>query len=550
MGRPVANTRAYVLDAELGPQPVGVVGELYLAGDGLARGYAGRPDSTAERWLPDPFGAPGSRMYRVMDRVRWRADGVLEYFGRTDFQVKVRGFRIELGEVEAVLGRHAGVREAVAVVREDVPGDRRIVAYVTGEDASPAELRAHAAAHLPEYMVPSAVVVLDALPLTPNGKTDRRALPAPGSAAGGEGEPLAPRDELELALVRIWEEVLGVAPVGVRDDFFALGGHSLLAVRLMAQVERATGVRLPLALLFTASTVEGLATELRRGQVPGERSPLVPIRPGGSRTPLFLVHPVGGNVLAYAALARHLGPEQPVYALRSRGLADGEEPAGTVEEMAADYLRALREVQPAGPYRIGGWSMGGVVAFEMARQLEAAGEPVATLALIDAHLPALHGRDAPVDERVRVRTFAADLGLPPGALELPAEEGGGSYLHRVLESAHAAGLLPADVDAGRLERLYTVFGNNLAALHAYPAKPYGGAVLLLRAAERDPAEPESAGWERIARGGVELHVVPGSHFTMVREPHAAALAGLLDPHRGGRDPLAADHSDTEETGCR
>jgi amino acid adenylation domain-containing protein len=537
VGCPVANTRAYVLDGELQPVPVGVVGELYLSGDGLARGYAGRPDATAERWLPCPFGTPGSRMYRVMDRVRWLATGELEYFGRTDFQVKVRGFRIELGEIEAALRGHTAVREAVAVVREDAPGDRRIVAYVTGEGVSAAELRAHAAARLPEYMVPSAVVVLDRLPLTPNGKTDRGALPAPDRAADA-GAPLAPRDELERTLASIWEEVLGVSPVGVRDDFFALGGHSLLAVRLMAQVERATGVRLPLAVLFAASTVEALAAELRRGRAAGERSPLVRIRPEGERTPLFLVHPVGGDVLAYAALARHLDPDQPVYGLRSRGLADGEEPAATVEEMAADYLRALREAQPAGPYRLGGWSMGGVVAFEMARQLESAGEAVETLALIDSYLPALHGRAAPVDERVRVRTFAADLGLPPEALELAGEEDGGSHLHRVLESARAAGLLPADVDAGRLERLYAVFGANLAALYAYPAKPYGGTVLLLRAAEHDAAETESAGWERIARGGVELHAVPGSHFTLVREPQAAALAAVLGRRLDGLDPVA------------
>ncbi|HEX8272558.1 MAG TPA: amino acid adenylation domain-containing protein [Longimicrobiaceae bacterium] len=551
VGRPVANTRAYVLDGELQPVPVGVVGELYLAGDGLARGYAGRPDATAERWLPCPFGTPGARMYRVMDRVRWRTDGTLEYFGRTDFQVKVRGFRIELGEIEAALRGHPAVREAVAVVREDAPGDRRIVAYVTGDDLAAAELRVHAAARLPEYMVPSAIVLLDRLPLTPNGKTDRGALPAPDRAAdGAAGGHVAPRDELERALASIWEEVLGVSPVGVKDDFFALGGHSLLAVRLMAQVERATGVRLPLAVLFTASTVEALAAELRGGRAAGERSPLVPIRPEGKRTPLFLVHPVGGDVLAYAALARHLDPDQPVYGLRSRGLVDGEEPAATVEEMAADYLRAMREVQPAGPYRLGGWSMGGVVAFEMARQLEAAGEAVESLALIDSYLPALHGRAAPVDERVRVRTFAADLGLPPEALELVGEEDGGSHLHRVQEGARAAGLLPADVDAGRLERLYAVFGANLAALYAYPTKPYGGAVLLLRAAEHDPADAESAGWERVARGGVEIHAVPGSHFTLVREPHAAALAAVLEQQSDGRAPRAADHSNTEETGCR
>jgi thioesterase domain-containing protein len=194
--------------------------------------------------------------------------------------------------------------------------------------------------------------------------------------------------------------------------------------------------------------------------------------------------------------------------------------------------------------------MGGVVAFEMARQLEAAGEAVATLALIDSHLPALHGGAVPDDERVRVGIFAADLGLPPGQLELPEDDGGGSYLRRVLGSAHAAGVLPADVDAGRMEQLYAVFRSNLAALHAYPARHYGGAVLLLRAAERDPSATDTLGWERIAAGGVELRVVPGSHFTLVREPHAAALAAVLDGRPPARGPLADDHSTTEETGCR
>ncbi|HEU0076741.1 MAG TPA: alpha/beta fold hydrolase, partial [Longimicrobiaceae bacterium] len=540
VGRPVANTQAYVLDRHLQPVPVGVVGELYLAGDKLARGYAARPDLTAERFLPSPFGEPGSRMYRVMDRIRWRPDGELEYFGRTDFQVKVRGFRIELGEIEAVLARHPAVRETVAVVREDTPGDRRIVAYVTpalGVQPDAAELRAHVGAHLPEYMVPAAVVVLASFPLSPNGKTDRRALPAPEWAEGaGTDAYLAPRDTLELALARIWEEVLGVERVGVRDNFFALGGHSLLAVRLMARVEQATGARLPLAALFTASTVEQLARELRRGGAGDDASPLVPIRPEGHRTPLFLVHPVGGDVLAYAALARHLDPGQPVYGLRSRGLAAGGEPARTVEEMARDYLAAVREARPAGPYRLGGWSMGGVVAFEMARQLEAAGERVERLVLVDAHVPALHGRPLPDDEGVLVRVFAQDMGLPPERLELPDGDGGGdgrAYLRRVLEGARAAGLVPPELDAERIEHLYAVFRANLAALYDYRPAAWAGAATLLRAAEHDPAETESAGWERLAEGGVEVRAVPGSHFTMVREPHAEALAREVERALGG-----------------
>ncbi|MEW5926225.1 MAG: amino acid adenylation domain-containing protein [Gemmatimonadota bacterium] len=549
IGRPVGDRRVHLLDAGGEPVPVGVPGELHVGGPAVGRGYRDRPELTAAKFVPDPFSPePGARLYRTGDLARWRPDGTLEFVGRADFQVKIRGFRVEPGEVEATLAGHPDVREAAVVAREDAGGERRLVAYAVPEaGAEPAAegLRAWLGERLPEYMVPAALVVLERLPLTSRGKTDRRALPAPEWGAA-ERAYVAPRTPAEEALAGIWAEVLGVDRVGVADDFFALGGHSLLAVRLLARVERATGVRLPLAVLFAAPTVEALAAELRRGRPEGEGSPLVPIRPEGEGTPLFLVHPVGGNVLAYAALARHLDPRRPVYALRSRGLAEGEAPAGSLDEMAADYLRALREVQPAGPYRLGGWSMGGVVAWEMARRLEAAGERVETLALVDSHLPALLGGPRPDDERTRVRIFAADLGLPPGELDPAGEDdgAGGSHLRRVLERAHAAGVLPADVDAGRMERLYAVFRGNLEALHAYPARPYGGAVLLLRAAERDPSAADTLGWERVAAGGVELRTVPGSHFTLVREPHAAALAAALE----GR--TADEHSPTEETGCR
>ncbi|HEV2735999.1 MAG TPA: amino acid adenylation domain-containing protein, partial [Longimicrobiaceae bacterium] len=254
VGRPVAGTRARVLDAGLEPVPTGVVGELYLAGDGLARGYAGRPELTAERFLPDPFGPAGSRMYRVMDRVRWRADGELEYFGRTDFQVKVRGFRIELGEIEAALRALPGVGETVAVVREDQPGERRIVAYVVpaegAEAPSAARLRAALRERVPEYMVPSAFVELEALPLTPNGKTDRRALPAPDPSGGAEGDAYAaPRTPTEALLAGIWAETLGVERVGTGDGFFELGGHSLLAARVASRLRAALGIELPLRAL-------------------------------------------------------------------------------------------------------------------------------------------------------------------------------------------------------------------------------------------------------------------------------------------------------------
>ncbi|HEU0079728.1 MAG TPA: non-ribosomal peptide synthetase, partial [Longimicrobiaceae bacterium] len=262
VGRPVDGTRAYVLDAELEPMPEGAVGELFLAGDGLARGYASRPDLTAERFLPDPFGAAGSRMYRVTDRVRWRADGTLEYFGRVDFQVKVRGFRIELGEIEAALRAHPEVRDAVAVAREDAPGERRLVAYLLpGEDAdvpSPHALRAWLRERLPEYMVPSAFVALEAFPLTASGKTDRLALPAPGGAAP-EQEYVAPAGELEERVAALFAEVLGAERVGAHDDFFDLGGHSLLATRVAARLQRDLGMEVPVRVVFESPTVAGVA---------------------------------------------------------------------------------------------------------------------------------------------------------------------------------------------------------------------------------------------------------------------------------------------------
>jgi amino acid adenylation domain-containing protein len=265
VGRPAANTRALVLDAELEPVPACVAGELYLAGDGLARGYAGRPDLTAERFLPDPHGPPGSRMYRVMDRVRWTADGELEYLGRSDFQVKVRGFRIEPGEIEAALRSHPAVADAVAVVREDVPGERRIVAYLAAPEgtAAPgtAELRARLRERLPEYMLPAAFVALDALPLTPNGKLDRRALPAPGGPAAGR-EYVAPRTPAEELLAGVFGEVLHAERVGVHDDFFDLGGHSLLATRVVSRVREVFGVELPLRAMFELPTVAALAPEV------------------------------------------------------------------------------------------------------------------------------------------------------------------------------------------------------------------------------------------------------------------------------------------------
>ncbi|HEX8690813.1 MAG TPA: amino acid adenylation domain-containing protein, partial [Longimicrobium sp.] len=546
IGRPVANTRAYVLDASLRPAPVGVAGELYVGGDGLARGYLGRPALTAERFVPDPFAVePGARLYRTGDRARWRADGEIEFMGRLDFQVKVRGHRIEPGEIEAALLRHPEVREAVVVARGDGE-EKRLVAYVVpapGAAPGAVELRGHLSARLPAYMVPAAFVALPALPLTTSGKVDRGALPEPGDGAAARRAYVPPRDALELELVRAWEEILGVEPVGVHDEFFALGGHSLLAIRLLARVEARTGHRIPVDAVFTAGTPEGFA-RLLRGQVGGDPSPLVAIRPSGARRPLFLVHAAGGSVLAYAELARRLGPDQPVYGLRARGLADGERPHAAIPDMAADYLQALRAVQPRGPYQVAGWSMGAVVALEMARQLEDAGEEVSLLAVIDPALPGPDG--APGDEPALLRQFARDLGVPAEDLDaVPAEAweaGSERSLGSLLERARALHLVPPDLHLDRLERMFGVFRANVEALGSHVPAPFGGEITVLLAGTGDVARASarSAAWERLAGRGAVVRSVPGDHFTLLREPHveevARELARRLDadpPPQGG-----------------
>ncbi|WP_164018189.1 non-ribosomal peptide synthetase [Pyxidicoccus trucidator] len=508
IGRPIANTRLYVLDEHLLPVPVGVPGELFIAGEGVVRGYLDRPELTSERFMLDPFHAgSGARMYRTGDRVRRRANGTLDFLGRIDFQVKVRGFRIELGEVESALRAHPGVADTVVVVREDAPGDKRLVAYLvpTGTEAAAdaTALRTFLKERLPEYMVPSAFVVLEALPLTPNGKVNRRALPAPRQEGSGVAH-VAPRDSLELAVARLFEEVLGARSVGIHDDFFTLGGHSLLAVRLMGLLRERTGRTLPLAALFQASTVEQLAALARREPAPW--IPLVPIQPGGDLPPFFLVHPVGGGVLGFAELARQLGPRQPLYGLEAQGLDGAEPPLESILEMAYFYIEALRTVQPHGPYRLGGWSLGAVIAFEMARVLRLRGEEVDVVALIEPS-PTSYAKGEPLP----------DASALAGLFDA--------------EPAQAVGLSPEQRAA--LERVFTA---NLGALHAHTLKPQAGTVTLLLGADTQGLDEHgpARGWDTLAEH-VDVLTMPGDHHSLLSAPYverlATALAALLERAR-------------------
>ncbi|HEX8559851.1 MAG TPA: amino acid adenylation domain-containing protein, partial [Pyrinomonadaceae bacterium] len=524
IGRPISNTRCYLLDERLNLVPAGAAGELHIGGAGLARGYLNRPALTAERFVPDPFSLePGARLYRTGDYARYLPDGNLVFLGRRDAQLKIHGFRIEPGEIEAALEEHAAVSAAAVLAREDRPGEKRLVAYVLakpGAALTGEELRAFSRQRLPEHMTPSAFVLLDEAPLTLNGKLDRAALPAPPQPrADGPGARVAPRDLLESQLAGIWEELLNVEP-DVRDDFFELGGHSLLAVRLLGRVEQVTGKRLDVASLFRAPTVEGLALLLRGEAKALDPSPLVALQPRGSLRPVFFVHPAGGGVFSYLALARRLGAERPFYGLEATGTEGG------IELMAAAYAEAVRAADPAGPYLLGGWSTGGVVAFEVARQLQARGAEVALVVLLDSAAPG----HVVADDAALFSGFAVNLGVTPERLAAAPERllGAGTEerLEWILEEARRAQLLPPDASLARLRRSFDLYLSTVKALENYrpPASPVP--VALLRAAGAGEGA-EAADWSRLSTAKLDVWDVPGDHLTMMREPHVSALAEIL-----------------------
>jgi len=534
IGRPLANRETYILDHYGSPVPVGVAGELHIGGACLARGYLNRPDLTAEKFIPHPFGTePGARLYKTGDLARYLPDGNIEFLGRVDHQVKVRGFRIELGEIEATLGQHPAVREAVVLAQEDAPGEKRLVAYVVAErhiSPTAGDLRDFLKQKVPQYMVPSAFVLLDTLPLMLNGKVDRHALPTAGRTRPKVEKALvAPRDALELQLTHLWQEVLGIESIGVRDNFFELGGHSLTAVRLFALIENRLGKRLPLAAVFQGATIEHLATLLRQQAEPAPLSSLVAIQPDGSKPPLFLIHPAGGQVFPYVHLAQYLGPDQPCYGLQAKGPEEGRDPYIRIEDMARCYIEALRRVQPEGPYHLGGWSMGGTIAFEMAQQLHAQGYAVALLALLDSRIPA-------PDEKFSAHDFEATLltdvvryfGLPldlEDISQLPRDE----VLARVLEQAKEAGLVPPEIEVSQAQRFVELCKADFRATRNYVLHRYPGRITLFRANEEPAgASPDPTfGWNEWAAGGVDVHAVPGNHANMVYRPHVEVLAEKL-----------------------
>ncbi|MBW4493514.1 MAG: amino acid adenylation domain-containing protein [Oscillatoria princeps RMCB-10] len=551
VGVGIRDVQLLVLNASGQLAGIGELGEIYIRTPYLAKGYLGDDELLQSRFqrfagrnisppLAELMIPADDRLYKTGDLGRYNLDGTVAIAGRADSQVKIRGFRIELGEIAGALALHPGVLQCAVIAREDVPGEKRLVAYVVanpemGEVLSP-PLRSFLREKLPDYMVPSAFVILEALPLTPNGKLDRRALPVPELVLK-QGQPdrlaagAAPKDMLERQLTEIWEKVLGVSPISVTDNFFDLGGHSLLAVKLFAQILESLGKALPLATLFSAPTVEQLANILRQdGWLPAWKS-LVPIQTGSIKTPLFCIHAIGGNVLSYQGLASYLGENQPVYGLQARGLDGQEEPHRRVEDMAADYIKEIRTVQLHGPYFLAGHSLGGIVAFEIAQQLAKAGERVALLALFDTFSPMLFNKETP-PFRYQLSIHKLNLSRlkPTERLSYVTDrvkwkiEG---LRQKLTDKFYLWSGLPNPDLIPEIFRL--VEEANRQAVRNYLPQVYPGRVTLFRSIERPTRKyyDPLLGWGELAAGGVEVVEVPGHHKTLILEPYVRFLAEKL-----------------------
>ncbi|MFF8510051.1 non-ribosomal peptide synthase/polyketide synthase [Streptomyces sp. NPDC015492] len=549
IGVPLHGMSAYVLSPELQPVPAGAVGELYLAGSGLARGYENDPALSARSFVADPFGGPGTRMYRSGDLARRRPDGSLEFVGRADDQVKLRGFRIELTEVDGALAALPGVAHAVSLVREDRPGDKRLVAYAVpapgGPSPDPAELRARLAETLPDYLVPARIVPLDVLPLTANGKLDRAALPAPAEGAARTGRsPRTPREEL---LCGLFADVLGVEAAGIDDDFFALGGNSLLAAGLVSRVRAVLGVELGIQALFLAPTVAGLAAALddEDPAAAGALDVLLPLRTRGDLPPVFCFHAAGGLSWRYAALLRHLPAGHPVYGLQARAFAEpGHRPA-SLEEAAADYVEQIRAVRPTGPYHLVGWSLGGLVAQAAAVLLEEAGEEVATVAVLDSY-PARTGDPVtvpPAPQVLGALLDAAGVGPDRGDEELTPEAGAALLRAR---GGPLAALL-----ADRVGALVEAYRTGVGLRAGFAPRRFGGDLILFVAnggaggrGSRPGPEPLPAAaaaekadrWRPYVAGTIAVHPVDCRHEDMLRPEPLAVVGGAIAAHLNNRTP--------------
>jgi amino acid adenylation domain-containing protein len=552
IGRPIPDLKVYVLDQYMQPVPIGIPGEMYVAGGGLARGYLNLPELTAERFVLSPMNNEyETRLYKTGDLARHLPNGDIEYLGRIDNQIKLRGFRIELGEIEAALAHHPQVCQAVVVLQGRSANDKRLVGYIIselGEQISMDALQAYLRCKLPEYIVPTFLIMLEELPLTPNGKIDRQVLQQNDMTRPEQSSNyILPRNNIELQLTFIWEEILDVHPIGVHDNFFELGGHSLVAVSLMAKIQKHFGKNLPLAILLQNPTVGQLASLILSQRTDHMNwSPLVTIQPYGSKPPFFCVPGGAMDVLEFYHLTHYLGSEQPFYGLQPRGLDGDLEPLTRIEDMAACYIEALQIVQPQGPYYLGGHSFGVTVAYEMAQQLLEQGHEVDLLALLDAtvHIPV---ENPPNIENIEAKALAL-IGLVKIIESFFEKEIELSYdkllilnpdeqLEFVSKQLEMKGI---QVGTNQLQGYLQVNHADSQARSLYCQKCiYPIPITLFKAEISDPEDPDASelkkqilndsvwGWNNFSRGFVDLHIVPGDHVSMMTKPHVITLAHQL-----------------------
>jgi len=544
IGKPVDNTQVYILDEKLNNFTEGTIGEIYIGGDGVAKGYLNRPELTNERFVNDIFsGIPGSKMYRTGDLGKIREDGEIVCLGRIDHQVKVRGYRIELEEIEQNLLKQDNVKQAVVIAREDTPGNPRLVGYVIIHDQkSDNDLRAQFDTWqrgllevLPEYMVPDDFVIMETIPITPNGKIDRKALPKPNySNIQRTGEIVAPRTSNEKLVADVWKELMGLETISIFDNFFELGGRSLVAVKIMARLEQETGKRLPLATLFEHATVEKLAARLEVDATSITWESLVPIKPNGTKMPLYIVHGAGLNVLLFNALAMNMDAEQPVYGLQAKGLNGIDDPLDVMEEIAANYIAEIVAKNPEGPYALAGYSLGGIIAYEMANQLMAAGKEVKMLAMFDTYAD-LSTINDPLLKKIfnKATLVLKQIGY---SLVLLAEDPKRTIEYKSLIIKRKIIKLFWKIAPGKDEKKegFFAYDNEIdeaseKALRNYILKPLPIAIELFRAKKRTfyMADFKFLGWRPFAQKGVHVHDIPGEHNTIFAPPNDKEFAVVL-----------------------
>ena len=537
----LATTQSYILDRSLQLMPVHMPGELYssrpLSDANVARDNSSASTQATEQSIDNPFSAdPDARLYKTGDLARYLPDGTIEIIGRFDDHVKIRGFWLQLSAVQTSLSQHPAIHAVAVIAREDTPGDQHLVAYVVPQEhqtITTSDLHEYASHHLPAHMVPTTSVVLEALPMTSDGQVDRQALPAPQRVRTRTEGQIGPHSDIEAKLIHMWESLLQISPIGGQDNFFDLGGNSLVAVRLMAQIQREFQQDLPISVLFQKATPEQMTTELLRRRWSNIHSALVEIQPTGTKLPFFCVHPVGGEVFCYATLARQLGPEQPLYGLQVPRHSHQQLPSQTIEEMAHSYIVELQTIQPSGPYLLGGWSMGGVIAFEMAQQLVQQGQKVALLALIDSDAPT----NRPSPTKTLVQRFGEELeGVFSKLLtidytqfqDLSLEE----QLIQLYLYAEQADMLPPDLEFEHLLSMFSIYQRNVEALRHYQPRGYSGQLTLFTAtpSEESHAVDRTHGWQTLAPQEFALHIVPGDHYSMLKKPNVHHLVELLQHH--------------------